>query len=61
MTKSVICTIFLLIAFTLSGCTSDESIKAKHLEKAQSCFDNGEIENAIIELKNAIQIDPEYV
>jgi len=51
--------ILTLCAFALISCDSAEQKKAVHLEKARTSFDAGNLEEALIELKNVVQLDPE--
>ena len=53
--------IFVLLAFIVAGCTSDDDKKLGHLEKGQAYFEKGEYQSAVLEFKNAVQIDPQYV
>ncbi|NOY84713.1 MAG: tetratricopeptide repeat protein [Nitrospirae bacterium] len=50
--------IFALLTL-LAACTSPEAKKAEYLERAELYFENQQYGEAIIEYKNAIQIDPE--
>ncbi|MCB1738908.1 MAG: PEP-CTERM system TPR-repeat protein PrsT [Gammaproteobacteria bacterium] len=43
----------------LGGCSSDDERIAEHLQRAKQFVDAGERQSAIIELKNALQIDGE--
>jgi len=47
-----------LIWFPLSGCTSDAEKKSEHLQRAQQFISQSQLKDAVIELKNVIQIDP---
>jgi len=50
------------ISLIISGCAKDPVIaKQQHLEKAQGYFAKSQYNEAIIELKNALQIDPKFV
>lgn len=53
--KRILIAIFVI---ALIGCGGAEERKAKYMEKARESFDAGEFEKAIIDIKNAIQIDP---
>ncbi|MFP4037798.1 MAG: tetratricopeptide repeat protein, partial [Desulfobacteraceae bacterium] len=46
-----------LLVVSLIGCASDEEKKAEHWEKAREYIEQGELDSAIIELKNVIKID----
>ena len=51
----------MLVFFTLlfaTGCASKEEKKARHFEKAKEYVAKNELKKAVIELKNAIQLDP---
>ena len=51
--------VLVLVLSVMSGCSfSPEARKKKHLEKAQSYFDQGKYRESLIEYENAIQIDP---
>jgi len=43
----------------LSGCTSKEEKKAEHLQRARQFIAQNQFKDAVIELKNVIQIDPQ--
>src|SRR5205823_10500983 len=44
-----------------SGCTRDPAVaKQRHLEKAQAYYAKKQYNEAIIEVKNALQIDPKF-
>ena len=45
-------------AFAVSGCAGKEEKKAKHLERARQYMAKNELRKAVIELKNAVQLDP---
>src|SRR4030095_10112223 len=48
-------------ALILSACTKDPTVlKQRHLEKAQAYFAKQQYNEAVIELKNALQIDPNF-
>jgi len=51
--------ILTLCTFALISCDSAEEKKAVYLEKAKTSFDAGNLEEALIELENVIQLDPE--
>ena len=53
--------IFVLLAFVFVGCASDEEKKLSHFEKRRSYFEEGQYKSAVLELKNALQIDPGYL
>jgi len=60
--RHIIRWIFVLTAVcVVMACSSDDEKKAAHLEKGKAYFEKGEYKSAEIELKNAIQIDPQYV
>src|SRR5262245_19120271 len=49
------------VAVVVGGCTKDPAVaKQRHLEKAQGYYAKGKYNEAIIEIKNALQIDPEF-
>jgi len=48
-----------LLMIPVSGCTSKENKKAKHLENARQYIEKNELQKAVIELKNVIQLDSE--
>jgi Tfp pilus assembly protein PilF len=43
------------------GCASDQEKWASHVEKARGYIKAGEFRSAEIELKNAVQLDPDAV
>ncbi|MFQ5544248.1 MAG: tetratricopeptide repeat protein, partial [Nitrospiria bacterium] len=49
----------MLFLIILTGCSSAESKKAKHLARAEDYIQEEKFPEAIIEYRNAIQIDPE--
>lgn len=54
------CGLVLLVSLVVGGCASDEEKKLSHYERGVGYFDKAEYKAAEIELKNAIQIDPQY-
>jgi len=48
---------FVLIAL-LAGCSGGEERKAAYLKRGQQLFEQGDLVKAQLELKNALQIDP---
>src|SRR5438552_1634348 len=49
------------LALLVGGCTKDPAIaKQRHLEKAQAYYAKHQYNEAIIEVKNALQIDPKF-
>ena len=50
----------LTVAMILFSCASDEEKKLAHFEKGKAYFEKGDYKAAIIEFKNATQIDPKY-
>jgi len=52
--------LILSVAMILFSCASEEEKKAAHFEKGKAYFEKGDYKAAIIEFKNAIQIDPKY-
>src|SRR5215831_13291577 len=49
------------LALSLSGCTKDPAIaKQRNLDKARDYYAKSQYNEAIIELKNALQIDPKF-
>ena len=56
--------LFALVVITgcmLAGCASDEDKKASHFKKGQEYFAAGDFKKALIEYKNAVQIDPKLI
>ncbi|MCD6288329.1 MAG: tetratricopeptide repeat protein, partial [Candidatus Hydrogenedentes bacterium] len=54
--------VFVLSALVLfAGCTDPAVRKQKHYEKGMAFRQSGEMTKAIIELRNAVQIDPQFV
>ena len=51
----------LLCLFLWAGCASEEEKMAAHFKRGVAYFDNDEYGAAVIELRNAIKINPEYV
>ncbi|MDJ0864608.1 MAG: tetratricopeptide repeat protein [Myxococcota bacterium] len=45
-------------AIAVAGCTSDEEAFQNHMETAQALIEQGEQREALIELRNALQLDP---
>lgn len=54
-------TVLLCIIITFSGCSSENDKKLSHIERGKAYFEKEEYKAAIIEYKNAIQIDPEDI
>ena len=53
--------VVLALAAALAGCTKDPAVlKQRHLEKAQGYVAKKQYNEAIIELKNALQLDPKF-
>jgi len=48
------------VLFLLTGCQSDEERAARFVERGNQYVEDGEPEEAIIEFKNVLQIDPEH-
>src|ERR671911_1718555 len=49
-----------LLALTVAGCAKSPSeIKAKHMERGDKYFQEGKYNEALIEYKNVLQVDPE--
>ena len=49
------------VALIVAACTRDPAIlKQRHLEKAQAYYAKSQYNEAIIELKNALQVDPKF-
>ena len=49
------------LALILNGCTQDPAIaKQRHLEKATAYYAKSQYNEAIVELKNVLQIDPKF-
>ncbi len=53
--------VLLLSAILLAGCSGAETRKMHYLEKAQSLLEQRLFDKAQIELRNALQIDPNFV
>ena len=51
----------LCMLFGFLGCGGPEERKMKYYEKGNAYYQKGEYRNARLELKNAVQIDPEFV
>ena len=51
----------LVVGLIFTGCASDEEKKLIHFEKGKAFFEEGDFKSARLELKNAIQIDPQFV
>ena len=58
-TKTVMATS--ILAVTLTACTSGEERKAQYLERAETHFASGNLEKATVDVRNALQIDEEYI
>jgi len=52
--------IIIALAVALISCGGPEEKKAKFFNRARALFDKGDFVKARLELKNALQIDPEY-
>ena len=54
--------LMLLVFLSVSGCLakSDEEKKAEYFEKGKTYIEEGDLKSAELELRNAIQVDPEY-
>src|SRR4030067_2210875 len=50
----------LLAALLISGCGGAEQRKAKYLAKGKAYIEQENYDKAVIELKNALQIDPKF-
>lgn len=61
MTRIINTTLAVLIIIALFGCASDEAKKGKYFEKGKSYYEKGDVKSAIIELRNALKIDPKYL
>ena len=56
------CLLFALLALpSLSGCSSDEEKRADFMKRGDEYLEAGQLEEAIIEYKNVLQIDPNAV
>ena len=54
--------ICLLAGLVLAGCTQDPNVKKQqYLERGTKYYAEGKYNEAIIQLKNAVQIDPKFV
>ena len=51
----------LCLVFSFLGCGGPEDRKMKYYEKGKVFLEKGEYRNARLELKNAVQVDPEFV
>lgn len=51
----------LITLFFLAGCASKEEKLQNHIKSADRYLEDGRYNEAVIELKNAVQLDPEYV
>jgi len=61
MRKTYLALIAVVVALTLvAACGGPEEKKAKFFNRAQELLDKGEIVQARLEVKNALQIDPRY-
>ena len=49
------------VSIIVAGCASDEEKKISHFHKGQAYFEEGQYKSAVLELKNALQIDPRYI
>ena len=57
--KTKIITLCLLISFGFAGCDGSSNLSVEeHLERAQELLDNADFRGSVIELKNALQEDP---
>ena len=55
----LLATVYVLLLVV--GCTRDPAVlKQRHLEKAQAYYAKSQYNEAIVELKNALQIDPKF-
>ena len=59
-TKSLFFLLILALWVSVSGCKSDAEKKIAHYEKGTVCADKKDFKSAVIEFKNAIQIDPKF-
>jgi len=50
----------LALALVAGGCQPDEQKLAEHLERAETYVEEGKVDEAIIEYKNVLQIDPNH-
>ena len=55
-----ICLIISLLAILVSSCGGPEQRKLKYLDKGKAFFESGDYVKARLELKNALQIDPNF-
>ncbi|WP_163337097.1 tetratricopeptide repeat protein [Desulfopila sp. IMCC35008] len=55
-----LCCIALLVSFVLAGCSNPEKKKEKHYARALEYINQEDSNSAIIELRNAIDIDPKF-
>ncbi|MCK4469801.1 MAG: tetratricopeptide repeat protein, partial [Desulfobacterales bacterium] len=57
------CKVFLcvlMLAFLFGGCTSKEEKVQKHMSRADKYLEDDRFKEAVIELKNVVQLDPKY-
>ena len=52
--------IFFAVSFFVSGCSDSETKKVAHYNKGMEYVEKEDYKPAILEFKNAIQIDPKY-
>ena len=52
--------IIVLCILIIAACASPEQKKTKYFESGKAYYDRGEFDKAVIEFKNAIQIDPKF-
>lgn len=58
MNKLFLCIALVCAAFLFAGCSSPEKSESDYLASAQAYLDAAEFDAAIIELKNALQVNP---
>ena len=49
--------LILVVAISFAGCSRD---KQKYLDSAQRYVENGKVDQAIVEFRNALSVDPNY-
>jgi tetratricopeptide (TPR) repeat protein len=57
----VISAVLLFLVFFLQGCASREEKRDSFFNKGVALYEAGQYQEAILELKNAIQLDPDFV
>ena len=61
-TKTLLTALSVLIPLVFLGCTQDPVVrKQQHVERGSRFLEEGKYNEAVIELKNALQLDPTFV